>query len=117
LRFAFRKMAFASLAFLTLFTTVSVLRAQSPTIIDWAAGALEVMLIFCTLVQWGFLASVIAVLCSDLLTFPLTLNWSAWYAAHGLAGMAIVVMIALFGFLNSRPRQPPLARPVGRLGG
>ena len=117
LRFAFRKMAFASLAFLTLFTTVSVLRAQSPTIIDWAAGALEIMLIFCTLVQWGFLASVIALLCSDLLTFPLTLNWSAWYAAHGLAGMAIVVMIALFGFLNSRPRQPPLARPVGRLGG
>jgi serine/threonine-protein kinase len=104
LRFALRKMAFASLAFLTLFTTLSVLRAESPTIIDWAAGALGIMIIFCSLVQSGFLASVVALLCSDLLTFPLTLNFSAWYAAHGLAGIAIVAAIALFGFLNSRPR-------------
>ena len=68
--------------------------------IDWLAGALGMGLIFWTLVQWGFLASAVSLLCANLLTFPLTTHWSAWYAPHGLAALALVGLIALAGFFN-----------------
>jgi hypothetical protein len=53
----------------------------------------------------GDLASAISLLCVNLLTFPLTTHWSAWYAPHGLTALALVGAIALVGFFNSRDRS------------
>ena len=107
----FRKMLVASIVFLALFTTLSVLGAGPPSAMDWVFGAVGMGLIYWTLVQWGFLAAAVALLCSTLLTFPLTTHWSAWYAPHGLAGLALVGLIALLGFFNSSDR------PIRRLAG
>jgi hypothetical protein len=107
----FRKMLVASIVFLALFTTLSVLGAGPPSAMDWVFGAVGMGLIYWTLVQWGFLAAAVALLCSNLLTFPLTTHWSAWYAPHGLAGLALVGLIALLGFFNSSDR------PIRRLAG
>jgi serine/threonine-protein kinase len=109
LRFLFRKTLLASIVFLALFTPVYVLAGGPPSMIDWLAGALAMGLIFWALVQWGFLASAVSLLCANLLTFPLTTHWSAWYAPHGLAALALVGLIALLGFFNSSDK------PISRL--
>jgi hypothetical protein len=101
LRFLLRKMVPVSIAFVVLFTPLYVLTTGSPSMIDWLADALRVGLMLWTLVQWGFLASAVSLLCVNLLTFPLTTYWSAWYAPHGLAALALVGVIALFGFSSS----------------
>ena len=105
LLFVFRKMLLASIVFLALFTALTVLAGGPPSAVDWAFGALGMGLIYWTLVQWGFLACAISLLCSNLLTFPLTTHWSAWYAPHGLAGLTLVGIIAMLGFLNSSDRS------------
>ena len=107
--FAFRKMVLASIVFLGLFTTLSALSSGPPSTIDWVFAGVGIGLTYWTLVQWGFLASAVSLLCSNLLTFPLTTNWSAWYAPHRLAGLALVGLIALVGYLNSSDK------PLGRL--
>ena len=109
LRLLFRKTFLASIAYVALFTPLYVLTAGPPSTIDWLAAALGVGLMLWTLVQWGFLAFAVSVLCVNLLTFPLTTHWSAWYAPHGLTALALVGTIALVGFFNSRDR------PVNRL--
>jgi hypothetical protein len=49
------------------------------------------------LVEWGFLATVVSVMCFDLLSFPLTSDLSVWYTSHGLMGAGMVTAIAWFG--------------------
>ena len=109
LRFVFRKMLAASIVFLVLFTAVTVMAGGTPSLTDWLFGLIGTALIYWTLVQWGFLACAVSLLCAKFLTFPLTTQWSAWYAPHGFAGLALVGLIALVGFLNSSDR------PMGRL--
>jgi serine/threonine-protein kinase len=110
LRFVFRKMWLASIVYLALFTAVTVMAGGSLSTTDWLSGLLGTALTYWILVQWGFLACAVSLLCANFLTFPLTTHWSAWYAPHGLAGLALVGLIALVGFFNSRD-QPISRRP------
>jgi hypothetical protein len=106
-------MLLASVVFLVVFTALNVMQGGSLSITDWLFGVLGVGLIFWLLVQWGFLACAVSLLCAKFLTFPLTTDWSVWYAPHGFAGLALVGLIALVGFFNSRDRPTSrLAMPI-----
>jgi serine/threonine-protein kinase len=102
LRFVSRRMVVVSVVFIALFTTLRVARGMPVSLSDWLASALWMGISLWALIQWGFLASVISLLCYSLLTFPLTTNLSAWYASHGLAGIGTVIAIACLGFYTSK---------------
>ena len=57
--------------------------------------------------RFGLLSLCIGVFALGItLDFPITLQTSAWYSAHGYAAVAVVLAIALYGFrtcLGSRP--------------
>ncbi len=108
LLFVFRRMLLASIVFLGLFTALSALGSSPPSMIDWLFAGFGMALIYWTLVQCGFLASAVSLLCSNLLMFPLTTHLSLWYAAHGLVALTLVGLIALVGFFNSSER--PISR-------
>jgi len=55
----------------------------------------------------GLLAAATMLLTSSYLhALPLTTDWSAWYAGHGFAGMALVLGIAAWGFHTAKGSQP-----------
>ncbi|MBV8843790.1 MAG: serine/threonine protein kinase [Bryobacterales bacterium] len=55
-----------------------------------------------TLARFGVLATVaVAYVAFVTQDFPLTTNWSAWYARPALFGMATLVGLALFGFVTT----------------
>jgi len=99
LRFVSRKMLLASVVFIALF---SLMRVHRDVPIDWLGSALWMGLSLWVLIEWGFLACTVSLLCFSLLTFPLTTNLLVWYASHGLAGIGMVVVIACFGFYTSK---------------
>jgi hypothetical protein len=84
--------------------------------VDWLIVALMIALLYGCLVLFGFLATVVAIFGLWLTSFPLTLDFSAWYASHGLFAIGLLVAMAVFGFYTSRGRQPIFASPV-RTGG
>jgi Protein kinase domain len=112
LQLLFRKRWLGAIGFLVIFTAANWWTGAANPVVDWVAAALLTCLSLWLLVQWGFLAIVVAALCSGLLTFPLTSNVSVWYASHGLIGAGIVAAIALFGFYTSRPAPLPVFEPL-----
>jgi hypothetical protein len=66
------------------------------------------------LLRWGMVAAGVAMAMHGLLSHTvLTTHLGAWYADPALASMAIVLGIAAYGFVTSRPGQPArVARSV-----
>jgi serine/threonine protein kinase len=55
-----------------------------------------------TLVRFGVLATVAALFAAFVIElFPLTTNWSAWYAPAALLGIATLIGLALYGFVTT----------------
>jgi serine/threonine-protein kinase len=53
-----------------------------------------------TLIRFGVLATVAALFAAFVIeVFPLTTNWSAWYAPAALLGIATLVALAVYGFV------------------
>jgi serine/threonine-protein kinase len=106
LQLLFRKRWLGAIGFVVIFTGANLWSGVANPVVDWLAAALLTGLGLWLLVQWGFLATVVAILCADLvMTLPLTSDLSIWYASHGLIGAGIVAAIALFGFYTSRPAR------------
>ncbi len=112
LQLLFRKRLLVSIAFVAIFTVANLFAGVANPVVDWLAAALMGGLALWMLVQWGFLATVVSVICFDLLSFPLTSDLSVWYASHGLVGAGIVAAIALFGFYTSKAAAPLVFEPL-----
>jgi hypothetical protein len=55
-----------------------------------------------TLIRFGVLATVALVYTAFMISeFPLTTNWSAWYAPAALLGIATLITLALYGFVTT----------------
>ena len=55
-----------------------------------------------TLIRFGVLATVAALYTAFIIEeFPLTTNWSAWYAPADLLGIATLIALALYGFVTT----------------
>ena len=102
LGFILRNRLVAVVACVLTFTAVALWPGVASAGIDWAVQALIVTLASWALLQWGFLTLVVLLLVNSLLTFPLTTDFSMWYASHGFTGAGLVLAMALFAFYTSR---------------
>jgi hypothetical protein len=60
-----------------------------------------------TLIRFGVLATVASLYAVFMIeTFPLTSNWSAWYAPAALLAIATLVILALYGLVTTLKRRP-----------
>ena len=74
----------------------------TPSFIAIARQALILLAVANALIRFGVLAAVaFAYTLATIGDFPLTTNWSAWYAPFALFGMATLVALALFGFVTT----------------
>jgi hypothetical protein len=57
----------------------------------WSAELLAML-------RWGLLPVAVGLMVSDLLSFPLTINFSAWYAGYGIIPLALILGLAVWAF-------------------
>ena len=71
------------------------------------SGAVHLLLIF----RFGLLALVVEQLFFNLLSlFPITTQLSAWYSGIGIAGLVVLLAMALYAFHTSLGGQPLFGR-------
>jgi serine/threonine protein kinase len=92
----------AAVIFVLVLTLVLVPTYGRPSFTTTARLAILHAVLAYTLVRFGVLAAV-AQLYTEfaILDFPLTTNWSAWYAEAALLGIATLVGLALYGFVTT----------------
>jgi hypothetical protein len=74
----------------------------SPSFIAIARQVLILVAVAIALSRFGVLAAAaFAYAIATIGAFPLTTNWSAWFAPFALFGMATLVALALFGFITT----------------
>jgi serine/threonine-protein kinase len=101
LRILLRRQWLAATVFFLFGTFTLATGAGNPYVNLLYAAALSGIVTF-TLIRFGLLAAVVAqFLSSLLLDFPLTFDFSAWYAVNSLFGLAIVAALAIYGFYVS----------------
>jgi serine/threonine-protein kinase len=78
-------------------------------------AAVVMLMIAITLTRFGVLATVASVYTGFIIQdFPLTTNWSTWYAQASLLALATIVALAVYGLLTTlRSRLFSQARPRG----
>jgi hypothetical protein len=60
-----------------------------------------------TLIRFGVLATIAALYAAFVIEiFPLTTNWSAWYAPAALLAIVTLVALALYGFVTTVKGRP-----------
>jgi serine/threonine-protein kinase len=100
-----RKWAAASI-FVLMSTLALTPYASGP----WLAIARSVVffaMIAFALTKFGVLAAGAAIFAQlTFLDFPLTTNWSAWYAQTGFIAIAIIIALALYGFVTALAGRP-----------
>ena len=90
----------------TLFVVVLTLAASpgygKPTLATIACPAIVFTISAIALIGFGVLPTVASVYTNAAISyFPLTTNWSAWYAQAALLGVATLVALALYGFVTT----------------
>jgi hypothetical protein len=101
LRLVLRNQWLASAAFVVILTAVFGMGTSYPWV-DTPANLLFAALYTVVLLRFGLLALVVTELVATcLLGVPRTLDFSSWYAAMGMAPLAICAALAFFGFRTS----------------
>jgi serine/threonine-protein kinase len=107
LRVVLRRTPLVSGAFLAVLTVIAVLFAEFHPVLGWFTGVCWAALVLWLLTRLGLLACIVMFVAYSLLDlFPLTTNFSAWYAGSGATAMAVVFAIAAFGFYTSQAGRP-----------
>jgi hypothetical protein len=102
LRVLLRKQWAAAVAWVLLFT---VLASGDPG--GWVSALIFSVLAVFVMIRFGLLALVANhVVFSILQHFPLTTQFSAWYAGIGLTGILLIVSLAFYGFYVSLGGRP-----------
>jgi serine/threonine-protein kinase len=100
-RAVLRNQWIAAATFIAIATVVDTGGTAYPWI-DYPANALLAGLIVFVLLRFGLLALIATEAFSQFLTgVPRTLDFSAWYAGIGVASLALVALIAIYGFRTS----------------
>ena len=76
-------------------------------LLEIPAGALAAAFIVAALLRFGFVGlGAHFVVWNMLVSVPLTLDFSAWYAGHGFFFVLVVLALALWGFWSARGGGP-----------
>ncbi len=114
LRVILRKQWLAVIMFLLIFTTLGSIGVppgyHGPALLSYVAfQALLYVAIIVVLMRFGLLALVAAFLCSFWLRrFPITLDFSTWYAAGSILPMLAVMAVVGYGFHTALAGRPLL---------
>ncbi len=108
LRALLRKELAAAVAFVLLFTVFEALGAGRQFVLfNLVAGLIFWGLSAFVLIRFGLLAFVVSGFFTGLLSnFPLTTQWSAWYAGISLAGILLIAAITSYAFYTSLGGRP-----------
>ena len=88
--------------FVLVMTVVLMPSYGRPSLVTTARVAIWNMILAFTLIRFGVLATVAALYTGFMIEeLPLTTNWSAWYAPAAGFGIAILVALALYGFVTT----------------
>nr|MDQ3743530.1 hypothetical protein [Acidobacteriota bacterium] len=88
-----------------LITLISVLASEHPAL-DWAFAAANVALILLVLLRFGLLACVFMQFFALVFYFfPMTTDFSAWYAGSTTFTLVAVIALTLYGFRASLAGQ------------
>ena len=88
--------------FVLLMTLIVTPSYDRPSLLTTARLLLIQTVFAFTLIRFGVLATVAALYAAFIIElFPLTTNWSAWYAPAALLGIATLVGLALYGFVTT----------------
>jgi hypothetical protein len=84
---------------------------DKPSLLALTLIILAVGIILFALFRFGLLAFIVSVFFyCILLSFPITTHLSAWYSGIGLAGLALLLAMTLYGFHTSLGGQPIFGR-------
>ena len=89
-----------------LVATLLLMPRTGPVFLDLAATVFIIGLYTVFLLRFGFLSAVTGVFISTLLSYPLTLDLSAWYANGSLVALLACLSLMLYAFRVSLGRQP-----------
>ncbi len=100
-------------AFLFLFNAFQFFDGSHGTLIDSLCAAAIAGIMTYVARRFGLLATVVAFYFWNVLRlFPLTLDFSRWYAGRGLVGLLVLVAIVVYAFRTSLGTQPMFGRPL-----
>jgi len=98
LRLLLRKQSLAIVGLLVVIGLVNVLSGENPYLVlgsAWIVASMYLLILF----RFGLLATVIAEFLTDLcLSFPMTLDFSSWYAGSTVVVLVAVAGMAFYGF-------------------
>jgi hypothetical protein len=103
-----RRKWLAGAIFVALMTLLLAPGYGRPSFATIARPAILLAIVAFTLIRFGVLASLAyAYADNSTLQFPLTTNWSAWYAGASLLCIVTILALALYGFGTTLRGQPP----------
>jgi len=107
LRLVLRRTWLVSCAFVVVMTVTFTLLYQANPVIGWFFVGAAVSLSLWVYLRLGYLAGGIMSLTYGVLTnFPITTNFTAWYAGNGFAAVVLLLALAGFGFYTSQAGRP-----------
>jgi hypothetical protein len=90
----------AAVVFILLMTLIVMPSYGRPSLLTTARLVIMQTVVAVTLIRFGVLAAVAALYAAFMIEiFPLTTNWSAWYAPAALLAIGTLVALALYGFV------------------
>lgn len=106
LRALLRKEWAAAAAWVFLFTAIAAAGSQFDPVASVGSLIFSSLAVF-VMIRFGLLALVANALVYNILqNFPLTTQWSAWYAGISLTGILLIAAMAFYGFYTSLGGQP-----------
>jgi hypothetical protein len=98
LRALLKRQWLAALVFVALYTMSTLLKATHPAI-SGTFTAMQGALAIYTLIRFGVLPMVVGIFVSSLLPeFPVTADFSSWYAGSNIFALAAVLTLAAWSF-------------------
>ena len=97
-----RRRWLAAVIFVLVMTVVLMPSYGRPSLVTTVRVAIWNVILAFTLIRLGVLATVAALFTGFMIEeLPLTTNWSAWYAPAAGFGIAILVAVAVYGFVTT----------------
>jgi len=106
LRFLLRSKALAGVAFVVIWTPVWLLMSEAHPVIGWVVVGLSNALFLLAVTRLGLLTIVVAMFSTLMLTGPITIDLSAWYAGYSVLALGTLVALASLGFYTSQGGRP-----------
>ena len=107
LRLVLRKLWLAAAVLLLLYVGINVAASTANPALDGFSALLIGGSIVFLLLRFGLLTAVAAAFCSSILeVFPLTPDFSAWYAAGSILALAVVAALLIYAFHRALAGKP-----------